>query len=87
MIILKPELEESLFSTTSIRPFTALYMYHTAISKLLSQEKSNSVEVPVNFSKLKEQKKNLSIKLFRKWLFSVIKINGSNTKCNNVKMN
>lgn len=45
------------------------------------------VEVLVNCSKLKEQKKNSLIKSFKKLLLSVDKISGFNTKYSSVKMN
>lgn len=45
------------------------------------------VEVHVNCSKLKEQKKNSLIKSFKKLLLSVDKISGFNTKYSSVKMN
>ena len=86
MKITKRESARSLISITSSKPFTALYLHLTANLIWLNPEKSNSAEALASFSKLKELKKNSSIKSFKKLLSSVSKTNGLNIKCNYVKM-
>ena len=85
MRISKQESAGSLTWISSSRLFTVQFSLHTPRLILMNPEKSNNAGVHASFSKLKELRKSLSIKSFRRWLFSVSKINGLNIKCNNAK--